>query len=491
MIRRFTIERTVTVVVFLLIFAMAARVPLDTDTWWHIRSGEETLQNGFIRADSFSHTLDGTPWVNHSWGAQIILYAAWSLAGYTGLVVYMAGLATLGLVFVWKACTGGTYLRAFAMVLCAATAAVFWSPRPQMLSFALSAVVFWILSDARRSGGRDRLWWLVPIMAVWGNLHAGFSIGFIFMGAFLVGDALSRLTRSTRDLLTWPQLRRLALIVALGIAALCINPYGLQMLAVPFQTVSIGALQNFIQEWNSPNFHERQTWPFLALLFGAVAALGLSRQRITWTEFFLLAGTAFMAFSAGRNIAVFAVAATPIFTLHVDDYLRERGWLLRPLARVSVLSGALNLVIVGVVGAFCLLKVASVVLPTLVEQVLDETYPTEAVAALKEQRPPGTLFNSYNWGGYLIHALPEYPVFVDGRTDLYGDDFLTNAYLHTALGGERSDEVFRQYGVNIVLAETGSGLVRMLMADPAWETVTTDALATLLVRREPLTGAAP
>ncbi len=133
--RQLTIERAAVIILFMLLFALATRIPVDTDTWWHIRSGEYTLTQGMIYADPFSFTKAGEPWINHSWGAQIALYAIWQIAGNFGLAVFVAGLATAGMWFVYKMSAGSAYLRAFAIVLGAATAAVFWSPRPQMFSF--------------------------------------------------------------------------------------------------------------------------------------------------------------------------------------------------------------------------------------------------------------------------------------------------------------------------------------------------------------------
>src|SRR6188768_401831 len=101
--RQLTIERTAAVILFALLFALAARVPTDTDTWWHLRSGETMLRQGFIHTDLFSHTVNGNPWTNHSWGAQLIMLAFWKLAGNLGLTLYMAGLATGGMYLLFRA----------------------------------------------------------------------------------------------------------------------------------------------------------------------------------------------------------------------------------------------------------------------------------------------------------------------------------------------------------------------------------------------------
>jgi hypothetical protein len=109
----------------------------------------------------------------------------------------------------------------------------------------------------------DRLLWLIPpLMLVWGNLHAGFSIGFIFLAGMIAGETLGNVfNRGGANVIPPAGIRKLIIVGLVSAAALVVNPYGAQMLLVPFETVSIGPLRDFIQEWNSPNFQERQTWP--------------------------------------------------------------------------------------------------------------------------------------------------------------------------------------------------------------------------------------
>lgn len=479
--RSLTIERTMTIILFALIFALAARVPTDTDTWWHLRSGEHILTEGFIYADPFSHTFAGQPWVNHSWGSQLILYAFWRVGGNLGLTVYMAGLATAGMYLIFRMSSGSAYTRAFAIVLGAATAAVFWSPRPQMLSFFLSTVVLYLIY-LYKYRQVDRLWFLPPLFALWGNLHAGFSIGFIFLGGFIAGEILANLfSPRAENVVNWRRLGKVVLVSLISGAALVINPYGLQMLLVPFQTVGIGALRQFIQEWNSPNFQERQTWPFIMLLFGTLGVIGASGKKLSWTDWLLLTGTGFLSLTAGRNIAVFAVVATPVFATHLDSALAARGWTLRPVTRATPMMARLNAVIVALVLLGSLAKVLLVLDPRTVNEAQREFLPVEAVEFLREAGTPRELFNSYNWGGYVMFALPDVPVFVDGRTDLYGDEFLLR-WRNTAFGGAGWRETLDAYGINTVLVETGSGLALNLADEPGWQTAYTDTLASVFVR---------
>ncbi|MBZ0300508.1 MAG: hypothetical protein K8J31_12235 [Anaerolineae bacterium] len=378
--RPLTIERAAGIIIFALLFALATRIPIDTDTWWHLRSGEVTLTQGMIHTDPFSFTMRGEPWINHSWGTQVLMDGFWRVGGNLGLAVFTSLLATGGMVLVYRMSAGNVYLRGFALVIGAAAAAVFWSARPQMCSFFLSALVLVLLHLYKREH-IDRLWLIPMVMLLWVNLHAGFTIGFILMGGMIAGDVLANLFNPQgADVIRWGRLRKLVIVALVSAAVLVINPYGLQIYGVPFQTVSIGALQEFIQEWNSPNFHERQTWPFIALLLGVLGAVGASKRRLDWSDFVLLSGTAFMSLTAGRNIALFAVVATPVLTHHLQSVLEERGWVLETIKRPTRRMVQLNTVLVALVLIGSLAKVLLVLDRETVAEAQTMFLPVEATA---------------------------------------------------------------------------------------------------------------
>lgn len=479
--RRLTIANVMLTTTFMLVFVMATRIPVDTDTWWHIRSGEHTLTQGMIYNDPFSFTRAGVEWTNHSWGSQILLYGAWSFAGSAGLALYTAALATAGMAFVYAMCAGSVYLRAFALVLGAATAAVFWSARPQMVSFFLSAVVLYLLWFYKYKK-INRLWLLPPLMLVWGNLHAGFSIGFIFIGGVIAGESFGNLLHPQRENGIPPRgVLQLIVIGIIAAAALVINPYGLKMLAVPFETVSIGALRDYIQEWNSPNFQQRQTWPFLFLLFGLLGALGATARKLDWTDFVLVCGTAFMGLLAGRNLAVFAVAATPAFTRQMDALLTERGWILTPIQRITRQQARLNAALLAIIAVGVLAVIVSVLNPVTVEAAQRRFLPVAAAEFLQSEGLTGRMFNSYNWGGYLMFAVPELPVYVDGRTDLYRDEFLLR-YLRTAVGSAGWREVLAEDQIDLVVIEARSDLATNLREEAGWALRYEDEMAVIFTR---------
>jgi hypothetical protein len=114
------------------------------------------------------------------------------------------------------------------------------------------------------------------------------------------------------------------------------------------------------------------------------------------------------------------------------------------------------------------------------------TLPVDAVAYLNSAQPNGPMFNSYNWGGYLMFAAPQYPVFVDGRTDLYGqtddDTNILLTYLDAARGGSSWRATLDEYAINLVVVEEASGLARALITEPGWTLAYSDDLSVIYTR---------
>lgn len=483
-----TTRRTAVIALFILLFATAVRIPLDTDTWWHLRSGEWILSHREIpRTDPFSFTRENQPWIDHSWGSQVILYGVYKLFGGTGqpgdggnvgLAFYTALLATGGMLFVYLMCEGNAYTRGLVVLLAAATAAVFWSARPQMISFFLSAVTLYLCFLYKRKH-IDRLWLIPVLMIVWVNLHGGYAIGFIILFGVIAGETLGRLFDSANpDVLTWRQIGKLCLITVIAALALVINPNTTQMWGYPFRTFGIGVLQQFIQEWASPDFHRHETWPFIFLLLGTFAAVGLSKKRLDWTDLVLVSGIAFMSLYSGRNIATFAIVAAPVLSRHLNTWLEERGWRLARPRPARGMALALNIVLLVVISLGAIAKIAYALNPIMVATAQIDALPVDAARFLNTIQPDGKMFNSYNWGGYLMFAVPQYPVFVDGRTDLF-DDQLLSQWLETEQG-HNWQTTFQQFNIHLTVIEHDSGLAEALRrVMPIWQEIYQDKQASI------------
>lgn len=492
-LRELTLGRLAVALTFVVVFVIALRPPLDVDTYWHLRSGEwEVTHRVVLREDVFSFTRAGEPWINHSWLSQIILYGAYAALGDVGLALFTALFGTAGMALIYRQMRADPLVRALVMVLAASAAAVFWSARPQMVSFLGCAVVLTLLRDKWR-GGPDRLWLIPPLMLIWANLHGGFALAFVLLALAMAGELIRWLIGGESETASSPArtLEGLHLLFKLGVvglasaAAVCVNPFGPRLLLLPFQTVGVGLLQAFIQEWAAPDFHDRRFWPFLALLLALIVALARSRRRLDWRELALLVGTGYLALTAARNISIFVLVAAPLLTDAVAELLADRGVRFqldrRPQGALALAHAAFLalLIVAEVVYAISELR------PDALAEAREAILPVEAVAVLQREAPPGRLFNSYSWGGYILWAARDYPVIVDGRTDLYGDALL-EPYMDVYLGHPGWADALDEWRINTVLIERGSPLAALVESSADWATLYVDDVAGLYLRKEPI-----
>lgn len=474
-----TTERAAAIIVSLLLFAMATRVSVDPDMWWHLRLGEHIVETGHpIYSDVFSHSQAGALHRNHSWLSQVVMHGMWRLAGHLGLTLFVAMLATCGMLFLYRAGRGSIYMQGFILVFGAACAAAFWSPRPQMLTFLFSAVLVFLLFDLKRNG-RDRLRWLPLLLWFWGNCHGGYVIGFVLIGAFTLGEVTNRAFALGDSPVPNGRIRKLIAMALLSLALMPLNPLGLDIFAVPFDTIGISGLRQYIQEWQSPDFSKPFTWGFVMLLLLLVGAVLASRRKLDATECIFLGGTLCLALLSGRNLPFFALAAVPVTSHLYDEAMTRRGWLFRRRKREPPHRVVINVILIALVAIGALLHLAYVSDDDTVAAAVSKNWPVEAVHQLNASAHQGNLFNSYNWGGYLIFEARRHPVFIDGRTDLHRD---TLAEYVTALGTKGWSEIFENWDIGIALIDSTSYLAAQLEASPDWRRAYTDNMASIFVR---------
>ena len=492
-----TTDRLLVLILFLGIFAMAVRLPTDTDTWWHLRSGQYIVETGRIPLhDPFSHTVAGKEWIDQSWLAQLLLWTVYRAAGSGGLALGLALVVVTTFAFVFWQCDVSLYVRAFAVVLAALSSALYWAARPQILSFFMTAVFLYILYLYKRRGV-NQLYLIPALTVIWVNVHGGFIVGFILLGLYILGEALNNLIGlGDAPVLSYRQVAALIGVAGASLAAALLNPNTYKMLTYPFFTVSIGVLRDFIQEWASPDFHQMYQQPFLWMLLALMAAMALSRFRVDFTDLLLTAVFAYMSLMAVRHVALFAVVAAPVLARHGESALRQAldafrrrtpwgPWLDRLLAHrfpCTPLMMALHWALLSVMALSVLVRAARPFLPAYAAAELEAKLPVKAADFIAENGLPRELFNPYNWGGYLMWRLyPDYPVFIDGRTDLYDDAFI-RLYLRVASGRQGWQQTLRDYGVETIVAERGSPLSERLRDVGGWAAVYADDLALIFVR---------
>jgi hypothetical protein len=450
---------------------MAINPSVDSDTWWHLRAGQEIFERGeILTTDSFSLTRQGEPWIYPGWISQVVLYLTFSQFSFAGMNIFTGLMTFIAFVFVWRLLKGKELLKAFVILLAVATTSVYWSARPQIISFALTGATIFILEQAR--GGKVKTLWFLPLlMILWVNSHGGFAIGFIFLALYLISDVLDLIVEmidnhgNTQELwLGHRQYILTGLFVGLvSVAAISINPHGPSMVLYPFKTISIEALQNYIAEWQTPNFHGRETWPFLTMFFLTWISMAFTKEKLHAVDILVPLGIGYMSLTAARNISLFGLAVLPVLYRHLNSVVENILLRRKPSEDLPEgLTRKLNWLLLVLFLVAAGLKITSELPDEVNQERIAEQLPLEAFDQLEQGGYSGQLFNSYNWGGYVIWRLyPSYYSFVDGRTDLFGDEIL-DQYFKIWLAEPGWEEELQRWGINLALVEPHAPIVHAL-----------------------------
>ena len=289
----------------------------------------------------------------------------------------------------------------------------------------------------------------------------------------------------TKENLPSATLKKLLLFTVFAFFAVLANPSGFELWRLPFHTLDVSLS---IQEWHSPNFHHISFHPMLWMLFLFILGVGNSAKKIDYSDLLKVLGFAYLTFISQRNVAPFAIILLPVLSHHLaltwDNLAASRiGQLAQRFQTLSA-SKDLPLKLTRLINGLLISLIALAALGNLYlltrPAEVNEHYPVAAVQWINENQPEGTLFNSYNWGGYLIWALRDHPVFVDGRADLYGDEML-NQWKQVVAGGDAAQEILNEWEVDLILLEPDWTVINEL-SQYGWELLYKDEMSVIYGR---------
>lgn len=484
------------IIIFLMVFFIAIRIPLDSDFWWHIRSGQLTVNNQqIILEDQTSFSTFGTSWINHSWLAQIIYFMVYQYSGHLGIMLLVAIIATSSMLFVFLRLKGSPILNGFVLLLGVLTTAVIWSPRPQLLSLFLFSVVSFLIFDQGIPNSKRIFGLIISIFLLWGNLHAGFSAGILLLILYFIGLALDLIFQdefshhiNKKELITW------GAVIAISSLIVLINPNGLGVWKVQFDTISIPTLQNLIPEWASPNFHELYQQPFLWLWILLVFTFMVNRSKFSYTEILPLLVFGAMGFISRRNYVYFAVLAIPILSRELNIFFDEikKQKIFGLISDINMqkfnknpkiwVSKLINLSLVSILLFFIAGKIIYLGSPIVFHHYEEQHYPKNALQVIRsDDLTDERCLNSYAWGGYISWNLPEMKIFIDGRTDLYGEEIIQD-WLSMINAADNWQEEFENYNITCVLLEKNYQIIDQLI-NRSWNVHYEDDLSILLTKQ--------
>jgi hypothetical protein len=437
--------------VFLLGFSMVfiAAQPLgDPDIWWHLVMGHAYLDGATVRHPGSMSPFGTADWHSRDWLTQVLMAVfdrAFGLAG-------VAWLHGLGLVALFLACFHLCRRHvAFGPAALATTTAYFamigsLSPRPQVVSFILFAVVLGAL--LRTVDDLRPRWWLVPVTALWACCHGMWFLAPGLQLVVMIGILLDRRT----DL---RGLRPHALLLALSLAAVALTPNGLQLLSQP--TGPSMGIAHFIQEYRPSSLTFPPYAAALIMAF-AICASWARRGGAPWVDVLLVGLGIFLTLYGARTIPLGAVLMAPFFARAVASWWPGvRAFTPVPVERAVVYGSA-----AATLGALALMVPSSSAAP-------DDYFPVTYDDRLSSLPRDAVLINELGDGGFLAWKYPELRIVGDGLTDQYEVEWLDGWF--RALGGEPGwDEFVERSGAEYALLEDDTPL-RLGLLSLEWSVV--------------------
>lgn len=474
--------------IFLVLFISNLLTPSDPDFGWHLRYGQEiTTSQTIPLKDTFSNSFYGMSITDSEWLSDVVSYLLYAKTSLSGFVVYWALITTLAVIlpFLWfKTPFWVAGILALGINIGIRTVSIVGGRSQNLGWLMISFLTILILSYINKAKIKY-LFLLALLFLFWTNMHPSYYLGLLLIAIAIVIHSLHNFWLSLKD---HKALRSSSFFNTLKMVGFFFLIYTITLLrpkagqfsnlfsfdlikAVLFPldfavgSSEKGIIRISIMEWMSPYFLNISGLVFFLSYLGLLAFLNLqkiSRQIITNIAFVLF-GVYFATLSR-RNIPIFYFIALPVFAnlLNFKDFQEKAG---RKI--LSVLTTTVFIIL----SIFFVYYLKGFSFEYRNFQNLDSyfknlKYPTGAVNFLKNNHLNGNMLNHYNWGGFLIWQLPEYPVFVDGRIPEYPIYYEYKKFESNQAGWE---EIISKYHLTFALLPKSITYERMMLEDLKWQ----------------------
>jgi hypothetical protein len=455
-----------------------------SEVWVHLRTGIWILENHAIPRTGLFSQYSNLVWNDSSWGFDLLLgafYKGFALRAIPILLMLLKA-AVAAVTFLLAYSRRRDFWKAIALSALAQYVISGLQPLPYVLSVLFFAVEWQLLASSLRSGSVRRLYWLIPLSVLWANLHIQFVAGLALLAVFLIASLVEYWLRVLNVQWFRPRSVSLPLVQVRAIAVACVlatfvTPYGFRLLPDFFKSQYSDVAFVHFSEMAAMTFRRPQDYVLMLLVMMAFLALGRKRSLELFDVLVLLAGTA-LAFRIQRDGWLVVLPAIAVLS-RVSFSERHESEPKRMTVRTWEWGAA-------AAAAAVVLAIAAVRLPgrdALMNRI-GQNLPVKACEYVVSNKMPAPLFNEYSWGSFLTWYLPEYPVVVDSRMELYGDEVLTK-YFDAVGGKERLDSDSMVTRAGTLLLERNSPMAKALRNLPAlssqYRLVYSDEMANVFV----------
>jgi hypothetical protein len=454
---------------------------LDADIWWHLRDGNAIVAQHAVPHQGWFTQYSSHPWVDYSWGSEVVMSRFHHWFGLMGLVALRSLLEINITLIVFLILRRG--LRSFWQAV-PLTASGMWAihhclgMQPMLISVLMFTIELALIFEACRRKVIGPLLWSPVLFLLWANLHIQFIYGLFVLLLLTVvtsavrilpGEWASKL-QPTEELPLLP----LMSVAAASVLATLVGPYSWRLYAVIFQYVRSSAPYMIITELQALNFRVPEHFVLVLIVAAAFFALGWSRSRDPFKLVLLVICTG-VGFRMTRDSWFCALPALAI--IGDRDYAGVQEETV-PRLRKFVFAAATAFMTMTV---FLLLSRDTKTNNATLARAVAAYFPMNASAFVQSHWHEPHIYNDMNWGGFLIWALPDSPVVIDNRPDLYGDERLTHFYLmQQGLLDWSADPDLN--AAQVVLLNRQTPLSKLLARDMRFRIIYEDPLAVVFAR---------
>lgn len=487
----------------------------DSDFWWHISTGRYILETGLIPdKDPFSYPTNLEENKNllperenfilkQYWLAQILFYLIYNYTGAKGIIILRASILTMTLLLIlwrlkkWNVSFYISFIYIFLVYIDTLRSV---GERPVLFTILFTPLTFIILEELKE-GKVKRLFFLLPLMLIWSNLHGGFIIGNIIIGVYMLGECLKIILKKSSH--TRQEITVFYTATALALIASYINPTGWDAFSIALSP-KYKFLETGIQEYQPPLFlyiNKLSTINYGYVIFASIFPfiLILRNKKIDLNHIILLTGSFIIAAKSIRYTIYYSSIAAMVLGKETNLLLREL------FKRISdKVSEALTLIFsIAVILSSILFFIGSFKFEWLRLEIAKGIYvPVDAVNFIEENRLPGNMLNSASYGGYLTWRLyPWKKTFIDTRWLNYTVE-AEYAWIMTAVESITNKKLpegkkplwkrlLDHYNINFIMFDTldvyGNvpKLILKLAEDEEWVPIYCGSIAFIFIRNIP------
>ena len=437
----------------------------DNDLYARLIVGENFIEKGVFNYNDFLSYTPTHPWYDHEWGSGVVFYFFLKYLGNVGLILLQAITTFFTVFFITK--IQSLQKHAFPIMLLPIVGFLFLffhqNPnivRCHMFSFMFFSMFLYFLEKVRKSDS-NLIWFVLPIVVIWNNLHGGVVSGIGIIAIYMVCAMFS----------SKPWVKYLYVLLG-ALPLLLINPYGYEYLKFLISANTMA--RTFIEEWQNvcmPIHIMYYAGIVIFVLFVLFLATSFFKKKsFNITKLALLVVTTYLGIIHIKLLSLTLIVAYAY-------YYNELMFLFRPKL-LKILNKLAYVLVV--------LFIAYIPFTNPVEARTSITkFPVKEVEFLRINNIKGNLLSLFGYGSYITYKLyPNNLIYMDGRyEEVYNDEEFDNLLKFEQVE-ENWKSVLEKYPTEILMPDKKLPVYEQLLKSNAWVNIYEGPVCGVFVKKD-------